>query len=71
MTGLEIADLFAQWGPSGFPVIAVIVLWMKNNKAEERIAQLVNQQAELIRESVRHIERSTIILERFDAANRR
>ena len=71
MTGIEIADLLAQWGPSGFPVVAVIVLWIKNNKSEERIAELVNTQAELVRECVRHIERSTIVMERIDAANRR
>ena len=71
MTGLDIAQLLSAWGPSGFPMVAVIVLWMKNNKAEDRIAELVNAQAELIRECVKHIERSSAILERIDANNRR
>lgn len=71
MTGIELSKLLADWGPSGFPMVAVVLLWIKNNKAEERIAQLVNIQADLVRECVKHIERSTLILERIDAANRR
>lgn len=71
MTGIEIADLLSQWGPSSLPTVAVVVLWIKNNKSEERIAELVNTQAELVRECVKHIERSTVIMERIDAAGRR
>lgn len=68
MLDAALIEFLREWGVAGFLVIAVISLWKKNESQEKRLAEVMMAQTEVIKDNIKHTERSNIVLDRIERA---
>jgi len=62
----ELIGFLKEWGAAGFLAVACVSLWRKVESQEKRLAEMVDKQTTLLMDSIKHIERNSILLERLE-----
>ena len=68
MIDAVLLDFLREWGVAGFLVVGIVSLWRKNESQERRLAEVMMAQINVIKDNIRHTERSNLVLDRIERA---